>query len=208
MKKLIVLFVAIVSCLCSFGQTITLEEAFKKVDGFSSPSYWGGEFMSDEKDKDKAYEAPNSAMVGKWYFIPREYWRNFEKGYIQINSDGTFKKYCYDESGAYYSVTTGKWRRSKLDLTLTFNYNLSKCTLGDLSEFSLRKQDELKKECIKHQANLRKLGVKTEKRIIEILNDDVMVLNKKDGSIYLCGILVSEKYLIEKKNLPGGGINW
>ena len=68
--------------------------------------------------------------------------------------------------------------------------------MDDLSGFSMRKRDEIKKESLDWQNSFKKWGIKTEKCKIEILNEDVLVIN---NSGYICCFFVSEKYLNEKK---------
>ena len=66
-----------------------------------------------------------------------------------------------------------------------------------MSGYSLRKKDEINQERIKKQAQLRKLGVKTEIRPIRRL-DDLMVLDYGDDAVFLCGYLVAEDFLVKK----------
>ena len=196
MKKLILVLVAMISCQYSFGQSITIEEAFRGVEHFSASNLYDSwnDFKVTNKTEDVAYEAPNSALTKRWYSCPTGYFRSFGKGYVQFNPNGTLVQ--YEQFEHFHAVATGKWQRSKQNLKVTINYATTKCINDDLNGYSLREKDEINQERIKEQNRIRKLGVKSESRPIRRM-DDVMVLDyaKGDTPYFLCAYLVSEDFL-------------
>ena len=196
MKKVLFIFVTMISCQYLFGQSISLEEAIEVMSHLYKGDMRARQyFYVSDGTQDAAYEAPNSALTKKWFFCPDDQYSEFANGYVQFYPNGTLKKYAQYQG--FHGEWTGKWSRSKQDLKLTFNYTTVKCSNDDLSGYSLRKKDEINQERIKKQAQLRKLGVKTEIRPIRRL-DDLMVLDYGDDAVFLCGYLVAEDFLVKK----------
>lgn len=197
MKKLFLFLVAMISCLYSFGQGVSLEEAMGAIRRLYGANNMGisNDFYINDKTQDVAYEAPNSALTKKWFFRPVNHFVNFDNGYIIFNSNGTFKM-CSRKKD-YDVEYQGRWQRSKQTLKMTFNFGMTKCVTHDLSGYSLREKDRINQERQNAQANFRKLGTKTEVRPIRRL-DEFMVLDVGDESVWVCGYLVSEEYVINK----------
>ena len=197
MKRLVFLFlVAMIGSQFAFGQGVSLSEA----KSFISRERYGvldGDFYCTDKYKDEAYEAPNSALIKKWYIVPRNIFEKFQFGYIQFKQNGTFLLYLMEEG--YHIEITGTWRRSKLDLNLTYNCNLAKAIADDMSGYSKRRQDEINKERISHQATIRKKKIQKEKFEILKLTNEVFSFEKSiNDSYFFSPYLMSEEYLEER----------
>ena len=163
--------------------------------GKSNYGYLKYYFKPTESTEDQAYEAPDSALIKRWYD-----YKLYDGGKtcIQFNANGTFNYIINVGPASKYLARlecTGRWRRSKQDLTVTFNLNTLKVSSNaDLSDYSLRKQDEWKKTLKELSAKVKKEFIKAnskpQKHIINILDNEHMVLDEGDN-------FLSEEYLIE-----------
>lgn len=194
MKKLMLFLVAMVCWQYSYGQRPSIEEANKAMANLAGPNdFVINSFDTNGHTEDIAYEAPNSALTKKWFFRNVNEYREDPKGYIIFNSNGTLKM-CLDFE-SFYSEIPGRWNRTKQTLKMTFNFNLIKAFDYDLSGYSLRQKDELKKVKQEYLSGMRKL--RTETYVNTILRlDDFMVLDKKHD-LFSC-YLVSEDWVINK----------
>ena len=194
MKRLMFFLVAMVCWQYSYGQRPSIEEANEAMANLAGPNdFVINSFDTNGHTEDVAYEAPNSALTKKWFFRNVNEYREDPKGYIIFNSNGTLKM-CLDFE-SFYSEIPGRWNRTKQTLKMTFNFNLIKAFDNDLSGYSLRQKDELKKVKQEYLSGMRKLGTETYVNTILRL-DDFMVLDKKHD-LFSC-YLVSEDWVINK----------
>lgn len=161
--------------LCSIGMTYAQEEL--------------SSFLTDEeknwteKDRDNAYEAPINKIIGKkWYEDANTYWifnqNKTGKTVGQVeNSD-------FGEKVRIECIIPFTWKRDgcKLIIYMQYSKTTRKPIASELSKFSLRKQDELKKKYeerlqrLKNDPDLR--DRQSEDEIYKITND-IVILNGK-----------------------------
>ena len=71
MKKVLFIFVTMISCQYLFGQSISLEEAIEVMSHLYKGDMRARQyFYVSDGTQDAAYEAPNSALTKKWFFCP------------------------------------------------------------------------------------------------------------------------------------------
>ena len=145
----------------------------------------------DEETQDKAYEAPKSMFIKKWY---TNHYRDTldlnNETYLHLKTDGTCEyvhSYFEQDVNLRYSVKVkGSWTRNKDMLTLKLNFGLGKLTINqsDLSKFSLRKQDLIKSYANKILAQLKQNGIVTEQYKVLRLDADYLILGKYANGYY------------------------
>lgn len=121
-------------------------------------SYAQSQYLTDdekevtEKDLDNAFVAPSSKFINKkWY--------NNKFTYFLLNANGTFKSVQifsdqdYSEPIDVTRTLSGRWKRDKQYLNITYLAKTDTYTPNpsDLKKFSLRKQDEIKRDYAKYQ---------------------------------------------------------
>lgn len=193
MKRLVffVFLLAMIGTQFAYGQKLTVNEAKEYLDRSGCYFALDGVFYVDDETLDKAYEAPNSALIKKWYTYPKpgSAFRNFEYGFVEFKKNGTLLLYKIYED--YHIETTGTWQRSKLKLNTTVNYNTAKVIPND--NVTLRRRDEINKK----QARVRKLGISKMNLTIQRL-DKLLIFEAIDISWDFSCYLISEEYLNEK----------
>lgn len=201
MKQIVLLFLTLISTNV-YAQKFKLTE----VDSIMAEvGVYGWEFFwPNNETLDRAYEAPNSALIKGWYSrigISKD--DDDDSEYIQFYANGTFKFCFYNDYAGYIAEITGRWKRSKLDITLTYNANSIKVSpSGDwnYSDYSLRKQEEMKNWLRERRAYIKKLWSKcsVSRGKLQILDarlvwkDDHPIINRLDNRF------VSEEYLTAK----------
>ena len=155
-------------------------------------SYAQSKYLTDdekevtEKDLDNAFVAPSSKFVGKkWYSSKYEY--------MVFNANGTCKQvgiYSDDDYSEHIDVTrttSGRWKRDKqyLNITILAKTDTYTPNPSDLKKFSLRKQDEIKRDWANVQKKNREKADAHQVWEILKLNNDYIILNVKgEGRIY------------------------
>lgn len=160
-------FVVFLLTMCSF----TLAHA---QEWWANPYLTEDEKRIDDKTKDDAYLAPTSKLVGKkWY--------QGEARYYIYNSNGTGEyvtmKYNFHNDVKYivFFTTPIRWKRNKsiMDITWLGKLQTIKPDASTISKFSLRVQDEIKRELAKMQIEERnKSNTDNEEwEIVKLTND-------------------------------------
>lgn len=160
---------------------------------YTTASYAQSQYLTDEekevteKDLDNAFVAPSSKFVGKKWYVDKFI-------YMLFNANGTCKQvgiYADDDYGEQIDVTrtlSGRWKRDKQYLNMTFFAKTDTYTPNpsDLKKFSLRKQDEIKRDWANEQKNKREKADAHQVWEILKLNNDYIILNESgEGRIYL-----------------------
>ena len=168
MKKIFFSLVAIICGQWSLAQEIT-------------PENIGVDCSWNSETCDKAYEASNSALLKKWYFVQGDFNatsrlsnRDF---YIQFFPNGTFQLHSRDYDWALSIpieyVLPGRWKRDKDKLTISSNYNQLKFTY----HFEEGTSQRIKDSAIKSQAKPKsRHSDQFECTILRM--DDILCLDK------------------------------
>ena len=156
----------------------------------TTASYAQSQYLTDdekevtEKDLDNAFVAPSSKFVGKkWYIDKFTYW--------VFNANGTLKQvriFCDDDYGEDIDVTrttSGRWKRDKqyLNITILAKTDTYTPNPSDLKKFSLRKQDEIKRDWANEQKIRRQKADAHQVWEILKLTNDYIIING-EGRIY------------------------
>ena len=139
-----------------------------------------------EKDLDNAFVAPSSKFIGKKWYIEKNLYNIF-------NANGTLKNvqiFSDDDYGDPIEITrtiSGSWKRDKQYLNLTY---LAKTTTytpnpSGLKKFSLRKQDEIKRDWANTQKAKREYGDGRYQWELLKLTNDYMIIHNSNGRLHL-----------------------
>lgn len=172
---------------------------------FSSVAYAQIEFSDlltneekrySEKDQDAAYEAPNSKIVGKKWFVLKD-------KYFILNPNGTGKTVettDYDISSDTIDVILTEpftWKRkgTNIDINWICSQTTWKPVASQLAKLSLRKQNEFKKLLNEEQQYSRSRRFKPQFiEILKITNDYIIACQGNKGEFQTTGLtLLSEK---------------